>query len=99
MVVNVVLHNSSSKQTMAMRGHCATSTCKVVLGLADVHPVAWQREGKEPLVTHYQREGLLLNTGGAQLDAVKYLGAKDVDSSIDLIAHEGLRVQVNDHSK
>ena len=66
-------------------------TCEVVLGLADVHPVAWKREGKELSIAADEREGLLLDGCGPHLDAVQHCRAQAVDACIDLVAHKHLR--------
>lgn len=65
-------------------------TCEVILGLPHVHPVARQCEGKEAFVQADEGEGLLLDAGGPQLDAIQHLGAQDVDPRVDLVAHKVL---------
>ena len=65
-------------------------TCEIVFGLADIHPVAREREGEQALVARDERERLLFDAGRAQLNAVQHPGAEDVDASIDLIPHKHL---------
>lgn len=50
----------------------AGRTSKVVFGLANIHPVAFQDEGEEALISDYEREGFLLDGGRPQLDALEH---------------------------
>ena len=68
--------------------------CEVVLGLADIHPVARQGEGEETLVEGDQGKGLFLNAGRPELDSLQHLGAEDVDPRIDLVADKGLHIEI-----
>lgn len=45
------------------------------------------------------RESLLLNRGGAELDALEHAGVQDVDTRVDAVAHEldGLLDEAVDH--
>lgn len=65
-------------------------TCEVVLGLANVHPVAWEGESIEPLVTRYEGEDLLLDGGRPQLNAVQHSWAQHVDAGIDRVPDKDL---------
>lgn len=66
----------------------ALLTLQVVLGLAHIHPVARQREGKQLVVCCYVGEHLALYAGGAQLDAVKDRGVDNVDACVDLVPNK-----------
>ncbi len=79
----------STRRKGAPRRACGR-TGQVVLGLADVHPVAGQREGEERGVARDQREGLLLDARRPQLDAVQHARRQHVDARVDLVAHKHL---------
>lgn len=59
-----------------------------VLGLADIHPEALEIERVQLAVTNHLGEGLLLDGGGAQLNALQDRGVQDVETSVDAVADE-----------
>ena len=59
-----------------------------VLGLTDVHPEALEVERVELAVLDERGEGLLLDGGGAELDALEHRGVEDVDTGVDTVADE-----------
>lgn len=67
-----------------------TGTSKVVLGLADIHPVTLQIVGVESAALGELGEGLLLDGGGLEVDDVDDRGVKDINTSVDAVANESL---------
>ena len=59
-----------------------------VLGLADIHPEAVQVERVELAVADHGGEGLLLDRGGPELDALQHRRVEDVDTGVDAVADE-----------
>ena len=69
---------------------CQGCTCEVVLGLANIHPVAREGEGIQLAIAADEGEGLLLDGGGPHLDAVQHCWAQAVDACVDLVTHKHL---------
>lgn len=63
-------------------------TGQEVLGLTDVHPEALKVKGVELAVLADGGEGLLLDGGGAQLDALEDARVHDIDTGVDTVPHE-----------
>lgn len=59
-----------------------------VLGLTDVHPEAIEVKRVQLTVPDHGREGLLLNGGWAQVNAIEHRGVEDVDAGVDAVADE-----------
>lgn len=57
-----------------------------VLGLADVHPKAFQVEGVKLAILADGRESLLFDGGGSQFDAVQDTRVQDVDAGVNAVA-------------
>jgi hypothetical protein len=73
---------------LGQRGEVQTGTGEEVLGLTDIHPEALEVEGMELAVLADGGECLLLDGGGAQLDAVEDAGVHDVNTGVDTVANE-----------
>lgn len=84
------LAGASGCKVLCRGAFAARRTRQVVLRLADVHPVAGQREREQRIVARDQRERLLLNAGRPQLDALEHPGRQHVDARVDLVAHKNL---------
>lgn len=59
-----------------------------VLGLANIHPEALEVKRMELAILNHSGEGLLLDGGGAQLDALEDGGAENVDTGVDSVANK-----------
>jgi hypothetical protein len=59
-----------------------------VLGLSNIHPETLEVEGVQTAVFADGREGLLLDRGGAELDALQYAGVQNVDTGVDAVSDE-----------
>ena len=66
-------------------------TSEVVLGLTNIHPIAFKRVSIQPLVPDYQGEGFFLNRGRPELNAFQHSRAEHIDASIDLVANKCLQ--------
>lgn len=64
----------------------------LTLGLADVHPEAFEDHGEELTLRGHHGEDLLLDGGGLHLDSLENRRVEDVDSCVDLVAHKDLRI-------
>ncbi|KFY11986.1 hypothetical protein V492_04157 [Pseudogymnoascus sp. VKM F-4246] len=73
---------------LAKGGEVEAGSCEEVFGLADVHPEALEVEGVELAVLAHRGEGLLLDGGGAELDALEDAGVEDVEAGVDAVADE-----------
>ena len=69
-----------------------TLALDVVGGLTNVHPVAWKFHLVEVVGSGHDGEDLTLNRGGSVLNAVNDIDVEQVESSVDLVAHKGLRL-------
>lgn len=88
--INIRLGVGSEQLGAPLRERCEieAGAAKKVLRLADIHPETLQVEGVEFAVLANGGEGLLLDRGRAQLNAIQDAGAQDVDTGIDPISNE-----------
>lgn len=73
---------------LSQRGKVQAGARQEILGLADIHPEAVQVKGVQLAVLADGGEGLLLDGGGAQLNALEDAGVQDVDTGVDAVADE-----------
>lgn len=67
-------------------GEVQASTAEEVLGLTDIHPEAVEVERMQLVVLDHGGEGLLLDRGRAQLNALQNGGVEDVQAGVDAVA-------------
>ena len=65
---------------------------EVIRRLTDVHPVAGQLHLVELLLVSHCRENFALNRCRTVLNPVNHVDVKEVEASIDLVAHKSLRL-------
>lgn len=63
-------------------------TGQEILGLTNIHPETLEVEGVQQAVGADGGEGLLLDGGGPQVDALQDGGVEDVDAGVDAVADE-----------
>ena len=73
---------------LSQGGEVQAGSGQEILGLTDIHPEAFEIERVELAVLADGGEGLLLDGGRAELDALEDTGVEDVDTSVDAVANE-----------
>lgn len=92
------------------RGEVEAGAGEEIFGLSDVHPEALEVKTVQLAVLGHGGEGLLLDRGRAQVDALQHAWVEDVDAGVDAVADEldglldeavdarGVRRLVHDHA-
>lgn len=86
--VGFVVGDEGLGLVLGQGGQVQAGAAQEVLGLAHVHPEALEVERVELVVLADGREGLLLDRGGPQLDALEDRRVEDVDARVDPVADE-----------
>lgn len=73
---------------LGQRRQVQASSAEEILGLSNVHPEALKVERVELVIADHGGEGLLLDRGGAELDAIEDGGVENVQAGVDAVSDE-----------
>jgi hypothetical protein len=73
---------------LGQRRQVQASSRQEILGLAHIHPESLEIEAVQLSVAHDRWEGLLLDAGGLELDALQYRRVEYVYSGVDAVSDE-----------